>query len=77
MSARYGHIKRRLSKDEPLKGKTLTLALEVIDENYHEGSSDEAFLSKFRDKIKSGQPLDEYEYHVFVEVMLLHKRLEA
>lgn len=75
MIAKYGHIKRKLAKDEPLKGKTLTTALEVVDENLNEKSADSAFWSTIKEKLLSGKTLDDYEYHVFVEVVLLHKRL--
>ena len=73
MSAKYGHIKRKLAKDEPLKGKTLTTALEVVYENLNKKSEDIAFWNTLREKLLSGKSLDEDEYHVFVEVVLLHK----
>ena len=68
--ARCGHIKRRLSKDEPLKGKLLELALDLAGDDVDNGND----LNIAR-KLIAGEKLSEYEYHVFVEVILLHARL--
>lgn len=64
-SARCGHVKRRLAKGEPLNGKTLELALEYAQDE------------EVARKLNAGEPLNEYEYHVLVEVILLHARLAA
>lgn len=63
--ARLGHIKRRLKCDEPLTGELLELALNCT------GHPDIA------EKLKAGEILSDYEYHIFVEVELLHVRLGA
>ena len=61
--ARCGHVKRRLSRGEPLKGKTLEFALEYAQDD------------KVARKLEAGEELSEYEYHVLVEVTMLHARL--
>ena len=71
--ASYGHVKRRLLKNEPLKGKTLELALDLVDVN---GDDDLSKMGRnIGTKLRKGQPLDEYELHVMVDVILVHARL--
>lgn len=69
-SARCGHIKRRLNQDERLEGPLLELALDLAGED----NGKDLNIAK---KLKAGEKLSEYEYHVFVEVILLHARLSA
>ena len=64
-SARCGHVKRRLKQGDPLTGKTLELALEYAQDD------------EVARKLKAGKELSEYEYHVLVEVLLLHARLSS
>lgn len=61
-------------KNEPLKGKMLNLALKIIDESYI-GFSDAQFLDTIKDKLTAGQPLNDYEQHIIVDVLLLHNKL--
>lgn len=61
--ARCGHVKRRLKLGEPLKGKTLELALEYAQDD------------EVKRKLEAGEELSEYEYHILVEVTMLHARL--
>ena len=74
ISAKCGHIKRNLSNNEPLTDKTLKFALDVINESY-QIFSDAKYLDKLKEKLKSKQQLDDYEYHIMVEVLLVHKKL--
>ena len=74
ISARYGHIKRGLSKGEPLKGKALKLALEILG-GYNDNSELSIFMKGIKEKIKSGETLSNYEFHFFVEVVLLYLKL--
>ena len=74
-SARLGHIKRNLAAGEPLKGKTLKLALEILDVDY-DNSKFGLFMKGIREKIKSGETLGEYEYHYFVETILQNMKLD-
>ena len=60
--ARCRHVKRRLKKGESLTGKTLELALEYAQDD------------EVARKLEAGEELSEYEYHVLVEVALLHAR---
>ena len=77
ISAQCGHVKRQLSDTGYLKGKSLLFALEVIEEKLNENPKNDDFLITLKEKIANEKPLSEYEYHLFVEVILLHKRLES
>lgn len=58
-----GHVSRRLHKNERLTGNVLELAISA------------AFDEKTADKLRAGEPLDDYEKHLIVDVALLHMRL--
>ncbi|MCG5077225.1 hypothetical protein [Paraburkholderia tagetis] len=73
MSARFGHIKRRLIRDEPLTGDLLKLALDVVGD----GDSGDAQIDTIANKLMSGQKLGTYELHLMVDVFLLHARLAS
>lgn len=70
IGAKCGHVKRRLLRNEPLTGKVLEFALEVLGD-----VSGDKYLSEVPGKLKAGQPLSEYECHLMVDVILLHVRL--
>jgi hypothetical protein len=73
-SAKCGHVKRRLLRNEPLKGKVLEFALSVVTgENGMPTGHD--LLDGIAAKLKAGQPLGDYECHIMVDVLLLHTRL--
>jgi hypothetical protein len=74
VSAKCGHVKRRLKQGERLTGKVLEFALDIVDVE-PDGSRHSDLLAGVAAKLKDGRSLDEYEYHVFVEVILLHVRL--
>lgn len=72
-NASIGHVKRCLLKKEPLTGKTLELALSFVDA---EGDDDfSQFLRKIGEKMKAGQPLDDYELHIMVDMILLQAKI--
>jgi hypothetical protein len=73
MGSRLGHIKRRLAKKEPLTGETLDLAMELVA--VHGDDEKSKFVRNIGVKMGAGQPLDEYEYHILVDVLMLHTRL--
>jgi hypothetical protein len=75
ISAKCGHVKRRLNQGQRLKGRTLEFALGVIDEAGR--SSNDELMRRIAQKLLSGVQLDEHEYHLMVDVVLLHKRLSA
>jgi hypothetical protein len=69
----YGAIKKCLSDNEPLTGKPLELALELVDVK---GDDDHSNLIKgIGNKLKAGKPLGEYEHHILVDVLMLHAQL--
>lgn len=63
ISAKCGHIKRRLSRGEALKGDLLQFVLDMgIDDS-------------IAAKLQSGDKLSDYELHLMLDVYLLHRRL--
>lgn len=72
-SARFGHVKRRILAGERLTGKTLELALEVLESRAD--GSDRDFLLNIAEKLKKGVQLDGYEEHIMVDVILVHAKL--
>ncbi|OGC77575.1 MAG: hypothetical protein A2Z27_00120 [candidate division Zixibacteria bacterium RBG_16_50_21] len=75
ISAKCGHVKRRLNQGKPLEGKVLEFALSVVEGGMR--SSNDDFLKGIADKLKAGEKLSEYEHHIMVDVLLLHIRLGA
>ncbi|MHC2466696.1 hypothetical protein [Bradyrhizobium embrapense] len=64
ISARCGHVTRRLRQGKRLTGKTLEFALQVVGEE-----------SAIGVKLKAGIALTDYESHLLIDVFLLHFRL--
>jgi hypothetical protein len=64
VSARCGHVKRRLVRNERLEGDLLEFAVGVAGEG-----------TDIAEKLKAGQQLSGYELHLMVDVFLLHARL--
>lgn len=77
VSAKCGHVKRKLIQGKRLNGEVLEFALSVLPDEKRGSSSSDELLDRIRQKLLSGHQLDEYEYHVFVEVILLHVRLSV
>lgn len=78
MSASYGHLTRRLDNREPLTGRTLELALNLVTPDPSaEKSSFTDQLNGMVIKLKSGEVLDEYEAHLIIDVLLVHERLRG
>lgn len=75
ISAKCGHLTRRLKRNERLTGKVLEFALSVIGEPRGRDGAPHPFYKGMADKLKAGQPLSEYEFHIMVDVLLLHERL--
>lgn len=71
----YDEVKRCLSNNEPLTGRTLELALDLVD--VHGDDEQSLFVKNIGVKMKAGQALDEYEHHVLVDVLMLHAQLGA
>jgi hypothetical protein len=70
-SARYGHIKRRLKSKQPLTGKHLELALDIVGD----GNSGHEMLDALSNKLQEGQKLNDYELHLMLDVYLVHAKL--
>ncbi|WP_034303983.1 hypothetical protein, partial [Herbaspirillum sp. RV1423] len=63
ISAKCGHLKRRLKRNERLTGELLEFALDV------------AWDEEIARKLIAGETLTDYERHIMVDVVLLHVRL--
>jgi len=70
-SASYGHVKRRLLRDERLTGKVLESALSIVGQ----GGTGDSLRDGIATKLIAGQQLDDYEKHIMIDVLLLHARL--
>lgn len=70
---RYDQVKHCLSNNEPLTGEILEFALELVDA---EGDDEQSkFVRNIGIKMKAGEPLDDYEHHMLVDVIMLHAQL--
>ena len=69
----YDDISKSLGNKEPLTGKALELALELVDIKGDDEQS--KFIKNIGVKMKAGKPLDEYEYHIVVDVLMLHAKI--
>jgi len=76
ISAKCGHVTRCLNKNEPLSEKVLEFAIGIIDENLKKGFDSE-LLGTISSKLTNGELLDDYESHIMLDVILLHKKLES
>jgi len=65
ISAKCGHVKRRLVRNEPLTGELLEIALSAVGENNN----------GLVNKLKAGEQLSDYQLHLMLDMYLLHKRL--
>ena len=74
-SAKCGHIKRCINNYEPLKGKVLAFAIEIIEEDRN-GEKDE-ILSGMTKNLKAGKALTQYERHIMLDVLLPKKKLNG
>ena len=63
ISAKCGHVKRRLKRNERLTGKLLEFAVSV------------AWDDEIARKLVAGEALTDYELHIMLDVVLLHVRL--
>ena len=69
IGAKCGHVIRRISKGEPLKGKTLKFALEILGQNEQDSTDSTIYL--ISNKIKKGQELDDYEKSILEDIGLI------
>ena len=72
---RCGQIKRKLIRNERLTGELLKFALDVVGDPVEGNDEHSTFCKHIATKLKHGMPLDDYEFHMMVDVWLLHVRL--
>ncbi len=73
--ARWSHVTRRLLRNEPLKGKTLELALSLVTcDDPSAGVNSDPFTQGIAKKLLAGEPLAEYEIHMMVDVWMVHAK---
>ncbi|HFE6147623.1 TPA: hypothetical protein ACF9U4_001661 [Legionella pneumophila] len=71
----FANIKQCLVNKERLTGKELEIALDLVDVLGDDEQS--RFVRNIGTKMKAGEPLDEYEYHILVDVLMLHQQLSS
>ncbi|QIN33801.1 hypothetical protein [Legionella longbeachae] len=71
----FANIKQCLANNERLTGKELEIALDLVDVLGDDEQS--KFIRNIGIKVKSGEPLDEYEYHILADVLMLHEQLSV
>ncbi len=74
-SARCGHVKRRLRRNQPLTGTLLQFALDAVGYGMRDPKGD--VFDSIATKLIAGAQLDEYEMHLMLDVVLLHVRLST
>ena len=74
---RCGQLKRKLIRNERLTGDLLKFALDVVGDPIEGNDELSIFCKHIATKLKHGMPLDEYEFHMIVDVWLFHVRLSA
>ncbi|MFO9661712.1 hypothetical protein SDC35_12300 [Legionella pneumophila serogroup 1] len=74
-NSNFTNIKQCLANNERLTGKELEIALDLVDVLGDDEQS--RFVRNIGIKMKAGEPLDEYEYHVLVDVLMLHQQLSS
>jgi len=74
---RCGQIKRKLIRNEQLTGDLLKFALDIVEPSPEAKGEQADFGRRIATKLKHGMPLEEYEFHMIVDVWLLHVRLSA
>ncbi len=76
-SNRCTQLSRRLKANKPVTGELLAFALSLVpDRNAARREYDEVWADAI-EKLKAGEPLYDYAYHLLVDVILLHVRLQA
>ena len=70
-SAKYGHVTRRLLRNDRLTGKVLESALSVVGQ----GGTGDSLCDGIAAKLIAGRQLSDYEKHIMIDVLLLHARL--
>lgn len=65
-----------IAYNKPIKGKDILVgrALEIIHKSY--GGGNKEFLDVIKEKIMSGKELTDYERHIFVDVLMFHRKME-
>jgi len=76
LSATLSSISKKLSRGESLKDDELDHALSLVYDNANSENKETAdFYSGIYNKLIAGEKLGEYELHMVVDVLILHKRL--
>lgn len=68
-------VKQRIKQNVPLKEELLDFAISIITQvRKAEGN---VLLDGMIEKLRAGKPLEDYERHILIDVLLLHTRLGA
>lgn len=74
--AKLGIVTKHLVEKKPMTGKVLETALELVTcDDPEAGINKDPFFIGIAEKMKAGQPLDDYEFHMVVDVHMVHNKL--
>lgn len=74
--AKIGVVTKHLIEKKPLTGKTLETALSLVASDNSEVSANKIPLyDTIAEKFKTGQPLDDYELHIIIDVLAPQSKL--
>jgi hypothetical protein len=71
-------VKRRIFEKKPITGELLEFALGTLPKPEVQRPGKDDFydlLDGVRQKFIAGQPLTDYEAHIYVDMVLLHERI--
>jgi hypothetical protein len=73
--AKLSHVTRHLNEKKPMTGKVLETALRLVTcDDPTAGINSDPFFQKIAKKMIAGEPLDDYEYHMVVDVHMVHSK---
>lgn len=72
---KLGHVTKLLMQHKPLTGKALETALELVGDNSEPVTDSSSIYHLLSNKFKTGQPLNDYELHIVVDVLVPQSKL--
>lgn len=76
IGAKFGVVKKHIYEKKPMTGKILETALGLVTcDDPQAGINKDPFFIGIAEKMKTGQPLSDYEAHIVIDVHMLHDRL--
>lgn len=76
LGMKYGIVTKHLIEKKPMKGKTLETALSLVTcEDPAAGVNTDPLTMGIAQKLRAGEPLNDYEAHLMIDVWMLHSKL--